>query len=123
MQNIARGLNRLMVQGKDRQAVNLISNANRRGLLNMDTLIPAGEDKEGNIQWKTSREILMEKHAPLRIPSDGILLQDKNSDESYYDPIIFERITGDLIREAFTKIQGSAGQSGIDAYLWRHFCL
>jgi hypothetical protein len=65
----------------------------------------------------------MEKHAPWRIPSDGILLQDTNSDESYYNPIIFERITGDLIREAATKIQGSAGPSGIDAYLWRRFCL
>ncbi|CAB4020056.1 Hypothetical predicted protein [Paramuricea clavata] len=63
----------------------------------MDTLIPAGEDKEGNIQCKTSREILMEKHPPGSIPSDGILLQDANSDESYYDPIVFERITGDLM--------------------------
>ena len=50
MQKIARGFNRLMLQGKVRQAVNLISNANRRGLLNTDTLIPVGEDKDGNIQ-------------------------------------------------------------------------
>ncbi|CAB3991271.1 Hypothetical predicted protein [Paramuricea clavata] len=42
---------------------------------------------------------------------------------SYYDPIVFERITSDLIHEAATKIQGSAGPSGIDAYLWRRFYL
>ena len=123
MQKIARGFNRLMLQGKVRQAVNLISNANRRGLLNTDTLIPVGEDKDGNIQWKTTNEILMEKHPPECIPSDDILLQNRNCDKSHYDPIIFERITGNLIREAATKIQGSAGPSGVDAYLWRRFCL
>ena len=62
----------------------------------------------------------MEKHPAGHIPSDDILLQDTNSQESYYDPIIFERITGDLIREAATEIQGSAGPSGIDAYMWGH---
>ncbi|CAB3981277.1 histone chaperone ASF1A [Paramuricea clavata] len=43
------------------------------------------------------QKIFYGKHPPGCIPSDDILLQDMNSDESYYDPIIFERITGDLI--------------------------
>lgn len=62
IQNIAKGFNRLMLQGKVRQAVNLLSNANRRGLLPLDSLIPVGIDNEGNTQWKSTKEILLDKH-------------------------------------------------------------
>lgn len=61
-EKIARGFNRLMLQGKVRQAVRLISIANKGGLLTIDSLIPVGEDENGNMQWKTTREILKEKH-------------------------------------------------------------
>lgn len=87
------------------------------------TLIPTGEDKEGNTQWKTTREVLLEKHPQQRMPSTEILLHDIDSNQSQHDPVMFDRITGDLIKEAATKIQGSAGPSGVDAHQWRRFCL
>ena len=62
-----------MLQGKVRQAASLISNANRRGLLDIDLnslyLIPTSEDNEGNMQSKTTREVLLKKHPQQRMPS------------------------------------------------------
>ena len=114
---IAKGFNGLMLQGKVHQAASLISNANRRGLLNLDSLIPTSEDNEGNMQWKTSRDILLKKHPQQQMPSTEVLLHDNDLNQSQYDPVMFERITGDLIKEAATKIQRSAGPSGVDVHL------
>ena len=46
---IARGFNRLMLQGKAWQAVRPISSTNKGGLLNIDSLIPTEEDEDGNV--------------------------------------------------------------------------
>ena len=54
MEKIARGFDRLLLQGRIHQAVRLISNANKRGCLSMDQLIPVGEDEDENIQMKTT---------------------------------------------------------------------
>ena len=122
MEKIARGFNRLMLQGRIRQAVRLISNANKRGCLSLDQLIPVGEDQDGNIQMKTTRDILKEKHPDGKTPDPEILLAESDTDEFHHDPIVFERITGELIQQAAIKTQGAAGPSGIDAYAWRRFC-
>ena len=112
-----------MLQGKVRQAASLISNANRKGLLDLDSLIPTSEDNEGNMQWKTTKEVLLEKHPQQRMPSTEILLHDTDFNQSQYDPVMFYRITGDLIKQAATKIQGSAGPTDVHAHQWRRFCL
>ena len=62
LEKIARGFNCLMLQGKTRQAVRLISNVSKGGLLNMDTLIAISEYENGDIQMKTAREVLTDKH-------------------------------------------------------------
>jgi len=54
LEKIARGFNRLMLQGKTPQAVRLISNISKGGLLNMVTLIAIGEDENGDVQMKTA---------------------------------------------------------------------
>ena len=38
-------------------------------------------------------------------------------------PVIFDHITGSLIRTSALKTEGAAGPSGIDAQGWRHICL
>ena len=119
---IARGFNRLMLQGKAWQAVRLISNANKGGLLNIDSLIPTGEDEDGNVQWKTTREVLRQKHPQGRAPVAEILLPEPEINETHHDPNIFERITGEAVKAAANKTQGAAGPSGVDAYAWRRFC-
>ena len=118
----ARGFNRLMLQGKERQAVRLISNANRGGLLNIDSLIPVGENENGDTEWKTTREVLLEKHPHGCAPAAETLLTVSDNEDMHHDPIIFERITGEAIKIAANNTQGAAGPSGVDAYAWRRFC-
>ncbi|CAB3982847.1 Hypothetical predicted protein [Paramuricea clavata] len=48
---------------------------------------------------------------------------DEDTKQSHFDPILYNRITSDTIRDAANKIQGSAGLSSIDAHLWHRFCL
>ena len=122
LEKISRGFNRLMLQGKTRQAVRLISSANKGGLLNIDSPIPVGENENGDIEWKTTREVLLEKHPHARPPVAETLLTATDIDELCHDPIIFERITGEAIRIAANNTQGAAGPSGVDAYAWRRFC-
>ena len=100
MEKIARGFNLLMLQGKARQAVRLISNENKGGLLNIDSLIPTGEDEDGNVQWKTTREVLREKHPQGRAPVAEILLPEPEINETHHDPNIFERIAGEAVKTA-----------------------
>jgi len=38
---------------------------------------------------------------------------------SCYDPILFECLTGDVIKWASWHTHGAAGPSGIDAYCWK----
>ena len=112
-----------MLQGKVRQAVRLISNAEKGGLLAIDELIPTGIDEKGNTNWKTTRDILIQKHPEAKIPPPETFLSEPESDETYHDPIVFERITGDNIKQAANRTQGTAGPSGVDqAYGWRRFC-
>ena len=122
-EKIAKVFNRLMLQGKVRQAASLIANANRRGILDLNSLIPTSDDNEGNMQWKTTKKVLLEKLPQQQMPSTEILLHDTDSNQSQYDPVMFDRITGDLIIEATTKIQGSAVHSGVDAHQRRRFSL
>ena len=61
-------------------------------------------------------------HPEAKIPPPKTLLPEPESDETYHDPIVFERITGDNIKQAANRRQGTAGPSGVDAYAWRRFC-
>ena len=104
---IAQGFSRLMLQEKVHQAVRLI---------------PTGIDEKGNTNWQTTRDILIQKHPEAKIPPPETFLSEPESDETYHDPIVFERITGDNIKKAANRRQGTAGPSGVDAYAWRRFC-
>jgi hypothetical protein len=83
--------------GKVHQAVRLISIADKRGLLSLDVLIP-DVDSNGNAIWKTTREILLEKHPEGKTPIPETLLSDTEFDKTCFDPIIFERLTGESIK-------------------------
>ena len=120
-EKIARGFNRLMLKGKARQAVRLISNANRGGLLDIDSLIPVGENENGDTEWKTTREALLQKHPHGCAPAAETMVTVSEAKDIHYDPIIFERITGKAIKSAANNTQGAAGPSRVDAYAWRRF--
>ena len=121
-EKIARGFSRLMLQGKIHQAVRLISNAEKGGPLSVDDLVPVGTDVDGNTNWQTTRDVLIQKHPEGKLPPPETLLTELEGDETCHDPIVFERITGDSIRQAANRTHGTAGPSGVDAYAWRRFC-
>lgn len=72
LEKIANGFNRLMLQGKTQQAVRFISNVSEGGLLIMVTLIAIGEDENGDVQMKTAREVLIDKHPQGKIREQKI---------------------------------------------------
>ena len=90
-------------------------------MLSLDSLIPSGFDSSGNELFCTVREILMEKH-PNAVPASPSVLIDSASDTLNYDPIIFDCITGGLIKKAALNTHGAAGPSGVDVYGWRRMC-
>ena len=118
MEKIARGFNRLMLQGKARQAVRPISNANKGGLLNIDSLISTGEDEDGNVQWKTTREVLREKHPQGRAPVAEILLPEPEINETHHDPNIFERIAGETVKTAANNAAAFVHPSKVPRWIY-----
>ena len=102
---MARGFNRLMLQGKVRQAVRLIPNANRGSLLDIDSLIPVGENENGDTEWKTTREVLLEKHPHGCAPAAETMVTLSEAEDIHHDPTIFERITGEAIKSAANNTQ------------------
>ena len=105
-EKITRGFNRLMLQGKVHQAVRLISIANKGGLLSLDALIP-DLDNNGNAIWKTTRDVLLEKHPEGKTPAPETLLSENEFDQTHFDPIIFERLTGESIKQAAMRTNGA----------------
>ena len=120
-EKITRGFNRLMLQGKVHEAVRLISIANKGGLLSLDALIP-DVDNNGNAIWKTTRDVLLEKHPEGKTSTPETLLSENEFDQTHFDPIIFERLTGESIKQAAMRTNGTADPSGVDAFGWRRFC-
>ena len=78
--------------------------------------------EDGNVQSKTTREFLRETHPQGRAPVAEILLHEPEINEAHHDPNIFQRMTGEAVKAAANKTQGTAGPSGVDAYTWRRFC-
>lgn len=109
MGKITRRFNRLMLQGRIRQTVRLISNANKIDRLSLDQLIQVGKDEDGNIQMKTTRDILKEKHPDGKIPDQEIIIAESDTVVFHPDPIVFEIITGELFKQGAIKTQGAAG--------------
>ena len=65
---------------------------------------------------------MAEKHPPGRAAVSDSLLESDNIDAPCYDPILFEQLTGDLIRWGALHTHGAANPSGVDAYAWRRLC-
>lgn len=79
-----------MLQGKTRQAVQLISNVSKGVLLNVVTLIAIGEDENGDIQMKTAREALIDKQPQGKIGEQTIpSLMEFLSAASLFSTVIF----------------------------------
>ena len=119
----ARTFNHHMLQGKVTAALRIISKDTKGGVLLLDELVPSGMDQNGETIWHATKEILMEKH-PLGKPAlPETLLPVPTADDQRHNPIIFQQITGEAIRQAALHTHGAAGPSGVeDAFAWHRFC-
>ena len=108
----ARKFSKMMMEGRVRAALKLLSDDSHTGLLSLDQII----DTSG----KTVRDILKDKHPDPEPVHPKILLEDAGDDS--FHPAIFDNITVESIRTAALHTQGAAGPSGLDALNWRRLC-
>lgn len=86
-------------------------------------IVAIRQDENGYIQMKTTREVWIDKNTRGKIATAESLLIKPDVGEIYYDPIIFEIITGEAIKIAAYKTQGAASPLEIDAYAWHRSAL
>ena len=103
----ARKFSQLMMEGRVRAALQLLTKETRSGLLSLDEVISDGSGK-------TVRDVLEDKHPdPEPIHADAILNEDTTNAD--FPPILFDSITAEVIRSSALHTEGSAGPSGVDA--------
>ena len=110
-QRQARTFAHLMFQGKVRAALRLVSDQCSSGVLNIDQ----------EVDGTPVLDLLKSKHPPAQQTSSATLLPPNDRSPETH-PILFEAITGDLIRSTSLRVQGSAGPSGMDTAGWRRIC-
>ena len=107
-----RRFSKLMMEGRVRAALKLLSDDAHTGLLRLDETI----DTSG----KTVRDVLDDKHPdPKPVHPEAVL---GDADDDSFHPAIFDNITAESIRAAALHTQGAAGPSGLDALSWRRLC-
>ena len=111
----------LMSEGKVSMALRLLTKNSKGGVLSLDSMIPCGVDSSGEPVLRTARDDLLEKH-PIGKPANTTTLLNPPSQATCYDPILFESLTGDVVKWASLHTHGAAGPSGVDAYAWRRMC-
>ena len=103
---------KLMIEGKVRAAMRLISESSCGSPLNLDSCTGPNPTDE------TVREILSKKHPPAQPPrQSSLIISDAPTIELH--PIHFEKIDGPTIRSTALKTDGAAGPSGLDAAAWK----
>ena len=110
-EKVARTFASLMMRGKLRAALRLVSDQGTACILRL----------EDEIDGKSVRDLLKEKHPAAQAACPATLLSPADNIADTH-PVLFERIDGDLIRSTALRVQGSAGPSGMDAAGWRRMC-
>ena len=101
-----------MSEGKVNMALRLLAEDSKGGVLLLDSSIPCGTDSSGNPAFCPVRDILFEKCPRGRDPPHHVLL-DCTTEKPCHDPVIFQCLTGDVIRRAAIQTHGAAGPSGL----------
>ena len=99
---------KLVFNGKIQSGIQYISE-DSSGCLRMD-------DKPMSDRSTTVQELLQEKHPEAKSPPAQALVQDELLP---INPIVFDRLTPDLIKDVGRHASGSAGPSGLDAEAWK----
>jgi hypothetical protein len=117
-ESISRIFRNIMLQGKVQNALNFLSRKTNGGVLRMDDLIPDSLN-DGESVMKSTRDILEEKHPTGKTANPCTLLP---GEPEKANPIIFESLDANAIKQAALRTNGAAGPSGLDAYAWRRLC-
>ena len=116
---IAQTFKRLMMQGKTQSALRHLSRKTSGGVLTLEDLVPETTDS-GEQQFRSTLSVLRDKHPTGKPPNEDSLLN--NTTPQLVDPILFEHLNADTIRQAAMRIHGAAGPSGLDAHAWKRLC-
>ena len=115
-EHTARTFAKLMMEGKVRAALRMITDSNGTGTLPLDKVV----DPDNN-NVETVRDVLLKKHPPKQPPRLSSLIEsDLPPPEPH--PVMFEVIDGQLIHSTVLKMDGAAGPSGLDAAAWKCMC-
>ena len=104
-----------MTRGKVKDAIRLLSETQRGGVLKLTDLVNSGSEEE-----KSVLDILHEKHPKNQPPFPETLVT--STDSEYFSYAIFQALDADAIRRAALHTGGAAGPSGVDAVTWRRWC-
>ena len=113
---LARTFSKLMMTGKIKAALRLLSKAEGSILSIHDQLDPSIETRDIN---RTVLDELKGKHPPKGDIHLSTLLDQQ---EREFHPVIFDCINAEAIRKAVLRTNGAAGPSGADANLWKRMC-
>ena len=112
---LARTFAKLMMEGRVRAALQLLTTNTHTGVLSLDELVCDN-------RRKTVRDVLEEKHPDAKPAHIETIVNQSNQTQNDFHPVIFESITPEVIRKCALQTQGAAGPSGVDAMNWRRFC-
>ena len=105
---------KLMMEGKVRAALRLISEENGGGTLDLNSQVAPHAHE-------TVREALLKKHPSAEPPRQSALVTGETPANDPH-PVLFDGIDGDMIQSTALKTDGAAGPSGLDAAAWRRMC-
>ena len=108
---------KLLMEGKVRAALQLVTQTNGCGSLPLNNLANSNDPTSA----QTVRDILCQKHPPKqRLKKSTIIIPDIPLVEPH--PVLFDEINAQVIKSTILKMDGAAGPSGLDSVSWKHFC-
>ena len=107
---------RLMLAGKTRAAIRLLSKEGQGSVLPLDQLSDTSDPQSGTVL-----DALKSKHPPPGPVNDEALISSSEPALESHE-VIFLGVTGDSIRRAALRCGGSSGPSGLDAHAWQRIC-
>ena len=102
--SVARRFSQLMMSGKVKDALRLLSSVSDGGVLSLDS---------------TVMDSLIRKHPKKRPPVSSALIDDLANPPHF---ILFDRLDAVHLRRVALKLHGAAGPLGLDASAWRRMC-
>ena len=106
-----RVFSKLMLEGKPKAALRLISDQCKGGVLRLDSYIPSSDPET---EPQTVRETLVSKHPPTQ-PASAVSILSSESDPPTVHPVMLDCIDAASIPTAALRTDGAAGPSCIDA--------